>query len=81
MRRRKRNRKKDKIMLTPLQTTEALQTIGEEFDRKRAMLYYTGLLFVAIILGLLFELNHVKRPIVAFTNYLEMHNDDVVDLC
>lgn len=23
----------------------------------------------------LFELNHVKRPIIAFTNYLEMHND------
>ena len=24
-----------------------------------------------------FELNHVKKPIIAFTNYLEMHNDMV----
>lgn len=25
----------------------------------------------------LFELNHVKKPIIAFTNYIEMHNDIV----
>lgn len=25
----------------------------------------------------LFELNHTKRPIIAFTNYIEMHNDAV----
>lgn len=25
----------------------------------------------------LFELNHVRRPIIAFTNYIEMHNDIV----
>ena len=53
MRRRKRNRKKDEIILTPLQTTEALLTIGEEFDRKKAMLFYTGVLFTAIILDCL----------------------------
>lgn len=64
MRRRKRNRKKDKIMLTPLQTTEALQTIGEEFDRKKAMVFYTGVLLTAIILGLLFEVNIVFLSIV-----------------
>lgn len=53
----RQNSQKEKIFITPLYTTEALQAIGEEFDRKKAMLYYTGLLFVAIILGLLFEIN------------------------
>ena len=50
-----RKKKQEKILLTPLQTTEALQKIGEEYNRKKAMLYYTALLFAAIILGLLFE--------------------------
>ena len=54
-----RKKKQEKILLTPLQTTEALQKIGEEYNRKKAMLYYTALLFVAFILGLLFEVNIV----------------------
>ena len=53
----KKKQKKEKILLTTLHTTEALQAIGEEFDRRKAMLYYTALLFIAVILGLLFEVN------------------------
>ena len=59
MQKRKKRRKRDPLFLTPLHTTEALQAIGEEYNRKNAMLYYTALLFIAIILGLLFEINIV----------------------
>lgn len=52
-----RKKRRERLILTPLHTTEALQAIGEEFDRKKAKLYYTGILFIAIILGLLFEVN------------------------
>lgn len=55
----KKRKQKEKLLLTPLHTTEALQAIGEEYNRKKAMLYYTAVLFVAIILGLLFEINIV----------------------
>jgi len=48
-------RKKGKFLFTPLRTTEALKAIGEEYDRKRAMLYYGTLLLAALVLGLLFE--------------------------
>ena len=51
------HKKKEKLILTPLHTTEALEAIGEELDRKKAMLFYTGVLFIAVILGLLFEVN------------------------
>ena len=53
-----RNKKrKEKLLFTPLHTTEALQAIGEAYDRKKAMLYYMAVIFIAIILGLLFEVN------------------------
>ena len=61
-----RKKKQEKILLTPLHTTEALQAIGEEFNRKKAMLYYTALLFIAVILGLLFEINIVFIALICF---------------
>ena len=42
------------------------------------MMHQDEVLVDSFVERVLFELNHVKRPIIAFTNYLEMHND-VVD--
>lgn len=66
----KKNRKKENLILTPLQTTEALQAIGEEFDRKKAMLFYSGILFAALILGLLFEVNIIFLIIIGIVYVL-----------
>ena len=57
MKHKKKGKRNEKLLLTPLQTTEALQAIGEAYDRKKAMFYYSAVLFVAFILGLLFEVN------------------------
>ena len=58
MKRRKRN---EKLLFTPLQTTEALLAIGEKYDRKKALLYYSAVLFISLILGLLFEVSILYR--------------------
>ena len=63
---RRHNRMNEKILLTPLHTTEALEAIGEEYDKKKAMLFYVGVLFVAIILGLLFEVNILLVGMIGF---------------
>lgn len=55
----RKKKQKEKLILTPLHTTEALQRIGEEFDRKKAMLFYTTVILIAIILGLLFEVHFI----------------------
>ena len=57
--RRKHRKKKEQRMLTLLHTTEALETIGEKFDRKKAYLCYMLVLLVAVILGLLFEVHFI----------------------
>ena len=56
---------KEKILVTPLRATKALKEIGEEYDRKAAMLYSGALLLVAVVLGLMFELNPVCLLVVA----------------
>lgn len=55
--RKRKSKKQEQIILTPLHTTEALKAIGEEFDRKKAIMLYSGVLFMALIFGLLFEVN------------------------
>ena len=62
---RKGNKKKDLFLLTPLKATEALQIIGESYDKKAASLYYGAVLLVAIVFGLLFELKPIFLIIVA----------------
>ena len=63
-------KKKETFLLTPLRATEALQMIGEDYDRKRASLYYGAVLLVAIVFGLLFELKLVFLLIVVVTYIL-----------
>ncbi len=46
-----------KFIISPLHATETLKEIGEKYDRKEARLYYGALLLVALVLGLLFELD------------------------
>ena len=54
---RKYRKKREKRILTPLQTTEALEAIGEKFDKKKALFCYMIVLLTAVILGLLFEIH------------------------
>ncbi len=51
--------------ITPLNVTEILKAMGEEYDRKEAMLYYGALLLIAVVVGLLFELNPVLMLVIA----------------
>lgn len=69
MKKSKKNNK-EKLLFTPLHATEALEMIGEEYDRKKANLYSGIVFLVAIVLGLMFELNLVFLLIVAFTYVL-----------
>ena len=48
---------KERFYISPLRATEALQSIGEMYDRKLAKMYYFGLLVIALILGMLFEVH------------------------
>lgn len=61
----KTKKKREKLLLTPLRATEALKIIGEDYDKKKATLYYGVVLVMAVVLGLLFELNLVFLIIVA----------------
>lgn len=65
MKRQSKKAKKEKLLITPLRATEALQAIGEEYDKKKALLYYSVLLLMALILGLLFELNPICLLVIA----------------
>jgi biopolymer transport protein ExbD len=46
----KKVKKKEQFLFTPLRATAALQIIGEEYDRKKASLYYGAVLLIAIVL-------------------------------
>lgn len=56
--------KKEKIIYSPLKMTEALKEMGESYTKKEGALYYSVLLLVAVILGLLFELKPLYLIIV-----------------
>lgn len=55
----KRKCKREAFYYNPMKATEALKELGEEYDKKKASLYYGAVLFTAIILGLFFELKIV----------------------
>ncbi len=50
---------KEKRIYSPLRMTEALKEIGESYTRKDAVISYSVILLIAVILGLLFELEPV----------------------
>lgn len=62
-------KRKKKFLYNPMQMTEALKEMGEEYDKKEAILYYSAVFFVALILCFFFELR-VKFIVLVAVVYL-----------
>lgn len=66
----KNNKKKENFIYSPMRMTESLKEMGESYTRKTMVLSYVALLFVALILGLLFELKPVYLILVGIVYLL-----------
>ncbi len=62
--------KREKIIFSPIKVTEALKEMGEEYTRKDALMSYMGILIIAIILSLMFELRPLYMAIVGIAYLL-----------
>lgn len=65
-----KSRQKNEIMYSPMKMTEALKNMGESYTKKDAVLYYSGVLLIAVILGLFFELKPLYLVIVGIVYVL-----------
>lgn len=68
--RKRKKAQEERMIFNPMKITAMLKEIGEEYDKKEAGLYYAGILLVAIILGLLLELNPLDLIFVLFVYVL-----------
>ena len=65
-----KTQKKAKMFYSPLKMTEALEEMGETYQKKEGIVYYSAVIVIAIILGLLFELKPIYLLVVGIVYVL-----------
>lgn len=70
MKEKNNKKKKENFIYSPMKMTEALKEMGESYTRKNMIFCYAALLFIAVILGMLFELKPVYLMFVGIVYLL-----------